>query len=189
VSTPRSASEPAAHYGRVAIALHWAIGLALIAQIAFGFLLDEIAPRGTPARAGVINLHKSIGIVLGVLIVLRLAWRLAHRPPAWPRAMPHGQQRAALWGHRALYALMLVLPLSGYIASNVSKHGVRFFGVALPPWGPNSPPLYALFNGLHVVAAWALAVLVAGHVLMALRHLRLRDGLFERMWPWRSRAR
>ena len=169
----------------MAIALHWAVGLALLAQMVFGFLLDDIAPRGTPARAGVINLHKSIGIVLGVLIVLRLAWRLAHRPPAWPRAMSLAQQRAAQWGHRALYALMLAMPLSGYIASNLSKHGVRFFGLVLPPWGPNSPPLYALFNGLHVVAAWALAALVAGHVLAALWHLRRRDGLFERMLPSR----
>ena len=60
------------HYGRVAIALHWLIGLALLGQIGFGFMLDNIAPRGTPARAATINLHKSFGIVLGLLIVLRL---------------------------------------------------------------------------------------------------------------------
>lgn len=62
--------------------MHWLVGLALISQIAFGFLLDDIAPRGTPARASVINLHKSIGVALAVLIAARLLWRLAHAPPS-----------------------------------------------------------------------------------------------------------
>ena len=65
-------------YTRTAVVLHWAIGLALLAQIVFGFLLDDIAPRGTPARAGVINLHKSFGLVLLALIVVRLLWRWRH---------------------------------------------------------------------------------------------------------------
>ena len=69
-------------------ALHWLIGVALLGQIGFGFLLDDIAPRDTPARAGVINLHKSFGIVLGLLIVARLAWRLATRRRGWPASMP-----------------------------------------------------------------------------------------------------
>ena len=90
------ASMPSARYGRVAIALHWLIGAALLAQITFGFLLDDIAPRGTPARAATINLHKSCGIVLALLIVVRLLWRLKHRPPAWPLALSAWQRSTAL---------------------------------------------------------------------------------------------
>lgn len=173
-----------ARYDRVAMALHWAIGLALVAQIVFGFALDSIAPRGTPSRGAVINLHKSIGLVLLALVLVRLGWRLAHRPPAWPAAMSHGLQRAATWGHRALYACMLALPVAGYIASNFSKHGVKFFGLALRPWGPDLPSVYGFFNGLHVALAWLFAALVAGHVLAALHHLLVkRDGVFRRMWP------
>ena len=81
---------PGARYGRTAVVLHWVIGFALIAQIAFGFLLDEIAPRGTPARTATINLHKSFGIVLALVIVARLPWRLRHAPPALPATMPAG---------------------------------------------------------------------------------------------------
>lgn len=172
-------------YDKVASALHWLIGVALLAQIAFGLLLDEIAPRGTPARGTVINLHKSVGIVLGVAILLRLVWRWRHRPPAWPASMPHWQQRTARLGHTALYACMVVLPLSGYIASNFSKHGVKFFGRALPPWGPDLPAVYAAFNLVHVVTGWTLAVLVVGHVLVALKHALVdRDTVFARIWPW-----
>ena len=82
-------------YDGVAVALHWLIGVALLGEIAFGFLLDDIAPRGTPARAAVINLHKSSGLVLLALIVVRLAWWLGHAPPPWPDSMPPWQRRAA----------------------------------------------------------------------------------------------
>ncbi len=184
--TPRPDPPPIDRYGRVAAALHWLIGVALLAQIAFGFLLDDIAPRGTPSRAPVINLHKSFGIVLGLAIVLRLGWRLAHRPPAWPAAMSGWQRRAAHAGHVALYACMLVMPVSGYVASNFSKHGVIFFGHAVAPWGPDLPKVYAALNGVHVATSWLFAVLIAGHVLAALRHAWVdRDGIFGRIWPWR----
>jgi cytochrome b561 len=178
----------AARYGRIAILLHWLIGGALLAQIAFGFLLDDIAPRNTPARAGVINLHKSIGIVLGLLILARIVWRLRHAPPAWPASMSAWQRRAAEWGHRALYVCMLVLPLSGYVASNFSKHGIRFFGMALKPWGPDLPAVYAVFNGLHIATAFVLCALIVGHVLATLKHVLIdRDAMFGRMWPGAAR--
>jgi cytochrome b561 len=181
-------SNREARYDSVTIALHWLIGTALLAEIAFGFLLDDIAPRNTPARAEVINLHKSIGIVLGLLVVLRLAWHVRHPPPAWPASLPAWQQRAAVWGHRAMYACMVVIPLAGYVASNFSKYGVRFFGLALRPWGRESPAVYAFFNGLHDVVAWLFCALIAGHVLIALKHgLVDRDGLFTRMSLFRRK--
>jgi cytochrome b561 len=174
-----------ARYGRMASLLHWLIGLALIGQIAFGFLLDDIAPRGTPSRAAVINLHKSMGLVLGALIVLRLLWRLRHRPPGWPASLPLWQQRAARLGHHALYVCMLAMPVSGYVASNFSRHGVRFFGLALRPWGPDLPAVYSAFNLLHVATAWLFTALIVGHVLIALKHGWLdRDGTLARIWPW-----
>jgi cytochrome b561 len=172
-------------YDRVAAALHWLIGVALLAQVAFGFLLDDIAPRNTPSRADVINLHKSFGIVLGIAIVLRLAWRLAHRPPRWPAAMPAWQRRAAHAGHGLLYACMVVLPASGYVGSNFSKYGVTFFGHLLPPWAPALPHVYTVLNGVHVTTAWVFALLIAGHVLVSLQHAFVaRDGIFRRIWPW-----
>jgi cytochrome b561 len=171
-------------YGKVAIGFHWLIALCLIGQMAFGFLLDDIAPRGTPMRGPTINLHKSFGMVLGLLILARVGWRLWHQPPGWPASMAAWQQRAALWGHRALYVCMLVLPLSGYLGSNFSRNGVVFFGLKLAPWGPNLPEVYRVFNTIHVVTAWLLALLIAGHVLAALKHALVdRDEVFSRMLP------
>ncbi len=168
-------------YDLMARWLHWLIGIALLCQIAFGFLLDDIAPRNTPARAGVINLHKSTGIVLGLLILARLLWRLRHSAPGWPASMPQWQQQAARIGHRLLYACMLLMPLSGYIGSNFSKHGVKFFGISLQAWGPDLPSVYNFFNTVHVVTAWVFAALIVGHVLAALKHALDRDGTLRRI--------
>jgi cytochrome b561 len=187
----RAAAAPAdARYDRVTVWLHWGIGVLLLAEIAFGLFLDDIAPRGTPARAGVINLHKSFGIVLGVLIVLRIVWRLGHAPPPWPPSMSAARQRAANAGHVALYACMLVAALSGYIGSNFSRHGVRFFGAELAPWGPDWPRAYAFLVGVHDVSSYLLLALTIGHVAMALRHALVEhDGIFDRIVPWRPSRR
>jgi cytochrome b561 len=185
-----AATAARSRYDRVAAWLHWSIGALLLAEIAFGLLLDDIAPRGTPARAGVINLHKSFGIVLGVLIVLRIVWRLAHAPPPWPASMSAARRRAANAGHVALYACMLVAPLSGYLGSNFSRHGVRFFGAELAPWGPDWPRAYAFLVGVHDVSSYLLLALTIGHVAMALRHALVEhDGIFDRIVPWHSSHR
>ena len=184
VGVDSAAVEAESGYGGMAIALHWLIGLALLGQVVFGFLLDDLAPRGTPARASVINLHKSLGICLGLLVVARLLWRLGHRPPACAASMAAWQRRSASIVHAALYVCMLAMPLSAYIASNFSKHGVRFFGTRFAPLGPDLPRVYDFFNGLHVALAWLFCALVAFHVLAALKHALIdRDAVFRRMWP------
>jgi len=187
----RAAGElGSARYDRVSVWLHWGIGVLLLAEIAFGLLLDEIAPRGTPARAGVINLHKSFGIVLGLLIVFRIGWRLGHAAPPWPATMSALRRRAADLGHVALYACMLVAPLAGYIGSNFSKYGVRFFGLVLPPWGPDWPRAYAVLVGIHDASTYLLLALTIGHIALALKHALVeRDGIFDRILPWSSARR
>jgi cytochrome b561 len=176
-----------ARYTNTAIALHWLIALLLLGQFAFGLLLEDI-PRGTPARGNYVNLHKSSGILIGLLILLRIGWRLAHPPPPLPATTPAWQRHAAHWSHVALYLTMAALPLSGYLASNFSRHGIKFFNVVhLPPWGPDDKALYTLFNGTHRVAALVLAAFVVLHLLAVAKHMLIdRDGLLLRMWPRRG---
>ena len=176
--------EAQPRYDRVAAWLHWGIGVLLLAEIAFGLLLDEIAPRGTPARTGVINLHKSFGIVLGLMIVVRIAWRLGHAAPPWPATMSTRRRRAANTGHVALYVCMAVAPLAGYLGSNFSKHGVKFFGMTWKPWGPDLPAVYNVINLIHIVTAFVFTALIALHVAASLKHAWVdRDGVFGRIWP------
>ena len=178
----RAAVPPHAVYTRTTVVLHWVIGAALLAEVVFGFYLREFA-RGSPLRGPTVNLHKSIGVALGIAIVARLAWRLTHRPPPLPPGIPRWQAGLARANHAAMYACMLVIPLAGYAASNFSKYGVKFFGTwTLPPWGPDAPRVYDALNTLHDVAAYALIVLVTVHVAATLKHVWIdRDRPFSRL--------
>jgi cytochrome b561 len=177
-----------ARYTSTAIFLHWLIALVLLGQFAFGLFLEDI-PRGTPARGYYVNLHKSTGILIGLLILARIAWRLTHTPPPLPPAMPGWQKLAARLSHVVLYLCMLALPLSGYLASNFSKHGVKFFNtVHWQAWGPDDKAVYSLLNQTHKLAALVLAIFVVLHLLAVIKHMVVdRDGLLLRMWPARAR--
>lgn len=170
-------------YTKTAITLHWLIAAALLIQIAFGWYLEDIE-RGTPARTIYVNLHKSTGILIGLLILFRLYWRVTHPAPPLPASMPAWERLAAKWSHVLLYVCMIVMPLSGYVASNFSKYGVNFFNsVKLPPWGIDDKAIYGFFNTTHVVTSYLFIALITLHVLAALRHLTRRDGIFSRMGP------
>lgn len=171
-------------YSPTAMALHWVIALAVLGQIAFGWYLQTV-PRLTPDRTVFVNLHKSTGLVIGILILVRLAWRLTHEPPPLPAAMPVWERRAARASHVLLYVCMLIMPLAGYTASNFSKFGVKLFNrIVLPPWGVDDRAVYAFFNGLHVATSYVFVALIAIHIAAALKHLFLsRYGVFRRMLP------
>lgn len=170
-------------YTSTAVVLHWLLVIAILAQVVFGWFLGDV-PRGSPERTIYVNLHKSTGMVIGVIILLRLYWRLTHPAPPLPSSMPYWERAAAHWSHVLLYVCMIVMPVSGYVASNFSKFGVNFFNsIKLPPWGVDNSTIYGFFNGTHVTTSFIFVTLIALHVLAALRHLFRRDGVFSRMWP------
>ncbi len=168
-------------YGRPAMVLHWLIAALLFAQIGFGWFLDSI-PRGSPLRGFYVNLHKSTGLTLALIILIRLIWRLLNPPPELPAFMPVWQRAAARWSHLGLYVCMLGMPLSGYIASNFSKHGVKLYNVlTLPPWGVDDPRVYAIFNTTHIVLSYVFVALILLHILAAISHAMRGDGVIRRM--------
>lgn len=176
-----TATMSEATYSRTAIALHWILALLILGQIAFGWYLQAIE-RGTPDRTIYVNLHKSAGMVLGLLILFRSWWRLTHRAPPLPSSWPAWELMAARIGHWGLYACMLIMPLSGYLASNFSRWGVNFFNkVVLPPWGVENQAVYGFLNTTHVVTSYVFVALIVIHLLAALRHFMRRDGVFDRM--------
>src|SRR6266851_1624655 len=185
VDSGRPLPQAPHRYGGVAIALHWLIAVLISGQIALGWFLEGI-PRGTAMRGFYVNLHKSTGLTIALLIVLRLGWRLAHPPPQLPSFVPSWERVASRMNHLALYICMLVMPSSGYIASNFSKFGIKLFNVILlPPWGIDDKRIYAVFNTTHVVTSYLFVGLIALHVLAAIRHAFRRDGVLARMLPSR----
>lgn len=175
------ASESDARYTRTAIALHWLIALLVIGQFALGWWMLQIPKQPVGPRVEAFNLHKSVGLVILALMVVRILWWSGHRPPSLP-AMPAWQAWAARATHFALYALLLLQPLSGYLGSAVSGFPVKFFGLALPVWAGKDVPLKEFLSLVHLATSWFIAVAVALHVAAALKHALIdRDRLLARM--------
>ena len=179
----------AGRYDRVAMTLHWLVAIGVLAQIVLGLWMIEIPKQPVGVRVYWFNLHKSIGITLGVLIVARLAWRMAHRPPELPSTMRRWQVRAAGASHALLYVCMITMPLAGYLGSTFSGYPIRYFGVVLPDWGWKDEALKDFFSNVHFGTALLFISLITLHILAALKHLWIdRDGLFDRMLPGRRTA-
>jgi len=168
-------------YTRVAIALHWLIAVLVLAQIAWGWWMQEIPKQPPGPRADAFNLHKSCGMVIFALMVARLGWRLGHPPPPLP-PLPTWQRALAGTTHALVYVALFVLPLSGYLGSVWSVYPVKFFGITLPAWGAKSPALKDLMSQVHLVTGLILGGAIALHIAGALKHALVdRDGLVARM--------
>lgn len=168
-------------YTTVAVVLHWLIAVLVVAQFSFGWWMQQI-PKSPPGmRAGAFNLHKSVGLTILALMLVRLAWRLAHRPPALP-AMPRWQARLARATHAGFYVLLIALPVTGYIGSSFSGYPVKLFGITLPSWAPRNDAVKEWMSAAHLAIGWALAVAFVLHVAGALKHALVdRDGILRRM--------
>ncbi|HEX9965645.1 MAG TPA: cytochrome b [Allosphingosinicella sp.] len=172
-----------ARYSTVAIGLHWAIALLLTANIVLGFFHDS---WGRTASAWLMFFHKSIGLSVLALTIFRLLWRLAHRPPPLDDALKRWEAGLARSVHAAFYALLLALPLTGWMFSSSWGRPNPFFGLveipALPV--PNSDGARTLFGELHEILGFLAIALIGLHVAGALKHhLQGHRHLIGRMAP------
>jgi len=174
-------------WGRTAQLLHWTIALLIIGLVVVGVLMQELP--NSPFKLKVYAWHKSFGITVLALVVLRLLWRLIDRRPAYPSSMPRWQQRISSAAHGLLYLLMLWMPLSGWLYNSASNFPLRWFGwFALPSLSGPDPELKQLALDLHVYGFYLLGTLFALHVGAALHHhFVVRDRTLIRMLPQRAR--
>jgi cytochrome b561 len=184
-------------YTFVAIALHWIMVLGILILAILG--LAMVHGEWLPARLfQLYQLHKSIGITILLLAALRLAWRVAHRPPPLPDAMPALERAAAAGGHLALYAMLFALPLTGWclVSASVLSIPTVLYGVIAWPDLPVLPNLAnkglveGLLKQVHAYGAYVLIAMIFVHATAAVRHhFILRDDVLVRMLPgMRSRV-
>ena len=172
-------------FGTPSRLLHWLGALVIAAAWAVGTIMSDL-PRG-PSKAAGLDLHFALGSLVLTLTALRLIWRLFNPRPESPPGTPLWQDRAARWGHLALYALMIALPLTGVLAAWLGGKTINLLWItALPsPWERNRG-LEKLLEEVHEVLANGMLILVAAHVAAALwHHFLRRDGLLGRMLPLR----
>jgi cytochrome b561 len=178
-------SNDAARWGWVSITLHWVTVLAIIGLGIVGTQMDDLPT--SLMKVKVYALHKSFGLTVLALTVLRLAWRWYAGAPALP-PMPRWQRLAAHASHVALYALLLAMPLSGWVlhsASSKAGYALKWFGLfKVPAIAAFDPALKALAHELHEGLFKAILVVAAIHVAAAFKHHFLeRDQTLHRMLP------
>jgi len=171
-------------YDKVAITLHWLVALGVFILVGLGWYMVDI-PKGGTSRSFFFNLHKSIGVTVGIIVLLRVIWRWNHMPPPLPPGTQNWIVNAAKLSHSLLYALLVLMPIARFVASNFTKYGVTYFGLfKIGPLFAENRTLYELFQGIHHAASEVLVIVVAVHIAAALKHLLVdKDGVFFRILP------
>lgn len=190
VSPSSGPTQVVARYTLLAIALHWLLALVILAMFAVGLYMADLP--FSPLRLKLYNWHKWAGVTFLALTVLRLLWRVTHRPPALPpavtKAMPGWQTRAYHATHYLLYLLFFAVPLIGWAYSSAAGFPIVWFGqLPLPDLLSKNKELADMIKPLHELSAYALVGLAGLHLAAALKHHWVdRDGLLSRMLPGRS---
>jgi cytochrome b561 len=181
------AIEARDYWGRISIALHWLTFVLVCTLATVGLTMTEM--DAGPDKVQVYSLHKSLGLTVLFLTALRLLWRLLERRPAMLAGTPRWQHALATLTHLALYALLLLVPLSGWWFNSTAGFPLRWFGLfSLPPLGEFDRNIKHQASETHEFLFWCLAALVAVHALAALwHHYRWRDRTLARMLPWMER--
>ena len=175
-------------YTRTAKSLHWLMALIIIGLVPLGLYMHELPV--SPRKLQLYSWHKWAGVTVFVLLLVRVAWRLTHRPPALPAASTALERLAAHAGHLGLYLLMLVTPVSGWLMSSAKGFQTVWFGVLpIPDLVGKDKALGDTLAEVHEFLAWTLVALIVVHVVAALKHHFIdRDDVLVRMLPEHGRG-
>ncbi len=175
-------------WGLVSQVLHWLVAALVIGLWGLGYYMAEILPDSAlEQKFRLYQLHKSFGLTLFALVLLRLGWRLSQPHPQLPDRLSGPERFLAHLTHWGLYAILLAMPLAGWISTEASPLDIptEYFGLfVLPDPVPVEEALHETFAEIHEYLAFALAGLLALHVAAALKHHLLdRDDVLRRMLP------
>ncbi len=168
-------------YNPISVVFHWLMAAIIVATWSIAIVVSDMPL--SPARITGYSWHKWLGVTVFFLVLLRLVWRATHPAPQLEIKMPVWQERAMQLTHFALYLLMIVIPLVGWLMSSAKGYTVNYFGLfELPDLLSKDKALGHQLKDLHEYLADVLVALVCLHVLAALKHQFIdRDGLLSRM--------
>ena len=183
-SAPKTA-EHADRYSRTARLLHWlSAAIILLLVIPMGLWLAYFRPESEPLKMRLYNLHESFGMLILLLALMRLAYRLIRPAPSWPADTPLAVIRLARISHASLYALLILMPVSGFLATNAWGFPLSLFNLLpLPSPIGKDEAIAKILSTVHWSGAALLGVLILSHLAGAIlhRHIR-RDSLARRMF-------
>ena len=176
------AENDAHRYGRVSRMLHWTIAILFIAMIPMGIFMTMV-PEGTPWRLEYYVVHKTIGVIIFALVVVRLIWNRRSRRPDLHPAVGTLERKLAHGAHTLLYALMIAMPITGFVMTSYFGAPTYFFVWETPPLWGKSESATAAWGVLHkYLLPYLIFVILGAHILGALKH-QFIDGhkIFRRM--------
>lgn len=171
-------------YTTTAMALHWLMALLIFVMLPLGHYMHDL--KLSPLKLQLYSYHKWAGISLLLLALLRIVWRLTHRPPGL--LLPRWQQTASSAVHALLYLLFIAMPMTGWLMSSAKGVQTVWFGILpLPDLVGKDKALGQLLGNVHESLSYLLILLVVLHIAAALKHQFIdRDQLLSRMWPGKS---
>ena len=183
---PSAETYPAAgsRYTSTAQVLHWLTVVLVLAVLPLAWVMVSL-PRDASYRPVLITLHKSVGLTIFAVIVLRLLWRAAHHAPLL-RYLSRWQMTAVFASHWLLYLTFVLMPISGYVLSTAGGgNPVNFFWLFTIPGLPKNKAVGDAATWLHVgLGQWIVYALVLLHIAATVWHIAVRrDGVLERMLP------
>lgn len=176
--------RPPVRYTAGAQGLHWLTALLMFAIVPIAWHMTML-DRADPNRETWYTVHKSIGLTILALSVIRIVWRGLYPPPPLPGTMGRLEAGAAVLSHWLLYLVLFAMPVSGYLLSAAGGHPVSYFGLfEIPNVVPQSQALSRAGATIHILGQWAVYALVVLHVVATAWHLTVRrDGILDRMLP------
>ena len=170
-------------YTKTAKSLHWLMAVLLFGLLALGFYMQDLPL--SPQKLQFYSWHKWAGVTAFLLVLFRLAWRATHVPPALPASMPKLMQFAAHAGHFLLYALMLAIPLSGWLMSSAKGFQTVWFGLLpIPDLLDKNKELGNLLAQVHSALNFLFIAVLVSHIGAALKHHIIdKDDILTRMLP------
>ena len=177
----------APRYTGVAIALHWLIGLAILVSLGVGLYMVDLSL--SPSKLRLYSWHKWAGVTIFSLVLIRCTWRITHPTPPLPTVMPKWQRVIAEGTHYVLYALMIAIPLTGWLMSSAKGFQTVYFGVLpIPDLLDKNKELGETLTLVHRYLNYTMIAIIVAHIGAALKHHFIdKDDILRRMLPTRQK--
>ena len=177
-----SAKNEKDRYGRVSRLLHWTIAILFISLIPMG-IFSSMIPEETSYRNAYYVVHKTIGVTVFLLVIVRLIWNKISKRPALDNTLTPTEKKLAHRAHNILYFMLLVIPITGFMMTSYHGYGTFFFFWELPPLWEQSN-VYQIWGGFHkYLLPYIVYIILGAHILGALKHqfIDKHDSAFKRM--------
>lgn len=162
--------------------LHWSMAIIIIFLLGLGIYMNDFLSKEAPNRMDVYNLHKSLGVLVLILIFIRITNRFINKAPAFPDNMKKIEKTAAHLLHMFLYLLMIIVPLSGYLMSNFFGYPAMFFGFEMPFLVATNFEIGKIAAEIHEISAFTMIGALILHILATIKHFIFDRSLVKRMF-------